>query len=91
MKKLRPPRELPAERLIFTEEFCGIVGEHEITAHNKSNPQHPAFDPEHPKPIRGPKGAPNRWWRPDAYAYIEVLRRRSEDNERRRVGADIAA
>ena len=84
MKKQRLPRELPVERLVFTEEFCGVVGEHPITAGNKSNPAHPSFDPDHPKPIKGPPGAPARWWLPDAYKYIEVLRRRSDERERAR-------
>jgi hypothetical protein len=64
---------------VFTEEFAGVVGEHEVTARQKSNPKHPSYDPEHPKPIKGPPGAPARWWLPDAYAYIEILRRRSEE------------
>jgi hypothetical protein len=40
----------------------------------------------HPKPIKGPPGAPSRWWLPAAYAYIEVLRRRSEEREANRAG-----
>jgi hypothetical protein len=79
MKRKRAPRELPLERLIFTEELAGIIGEHEITAHNKSNPTHPSFDPDHPRPVKGPKGAPARWWLPDAYRYIEILKQRSQD------------
>jgi hypothetical protein len=91
MKKLRPPRELPIERLVFTEELCGVVGEHPVTALNKSNPSHPSFDPEHPKPIKGAPGAPHRWWLPDCYRYIEVLRRRSEERERQRADHVAAA
>ena len=91
MKKLRPPRELPVEQLISTEELAGILCEHQITTHNKSNPTHPAYDPDHPKPVKGPKGAPCRWWQPDAYKYIEILKQRSEERERQHAGADVAA
>lgn len=78
MKKQRPPRELPLERLVTTEELSGVLGEHEITAHNKSNPAHKSFDSDHPRPVKGPKGAPSRWWLPDAYEYIKILKQRSE-------------
>ena len=84
MKKKRSPCELPLERLVYTEEFAGVVGEHPTTAFYKSNPKHPSFDPDHPKPVKGPPGAPARWWLPDAYAYIEILKRRSEERERQR-------
>lgn len=93
MKKIRPPRELPLERLVFTEELAGILGEHAITALNKSNPAHKSYDPDHPKPLKGPKGSPNRWWLPDVYKYVEVLKRRSEEREQQRpdVSADVSA
>ena len=80
----RPKLELPAERLITTGEFCGIVREHRITAFRKSDPYHPDFDPDHPRPIKGPPGAPHRWWLPDAYHYIEILKARSDERERQR-------
>ena len=79
MKRKRAPRELPLERLIFTEELAGILGEHPITALNKSNPAHKSYDAEHPKPLKGPKGAPARWWLPDAYQYIAILKQRSDE------------
>ena len=82
MKKLRPPRALPDKRFVFTEVLAGILAEHEVTALQKSNPEHPSYDPAHPKPVRGPKGSPNRWWLPDVYAYVEVLKQRSDERER---------
>jgi hypothetical protein len=78
MKKKRPPRELPLERLVSTEELAGILGEHPITAYNKSNPEHKSYDPDHPQPVKGPKGSPSRWWLPDAYEYVEIRKQRSE-------------
>jgi hypothetical protein len=84
MKRQRPPRELPLERLVFTEELAGVIGEHPVTAHNKANPTHPSYDSEHPKPIKGPAGAPSRWWLPDAYRYIEILRARSDELDQRK-------
>jgi hypothetical protein len=82
-KTKRTPRALPIERLVYTKEAAGIIGEHPITAHNKSNPAHPSFDPDHPRPVKGPKGAPSRWWLPDLYQYVEVLRRRSSSSAER--------
>ena len=79
MKKQRPARELPLERLVSTEELAGVLGEHPVTCHNKSNSAHKSYDPDHPRPVKGPKGAPARWWLPDAYQYIGVLRQRSDE------------
>lgn len=77
-RKTRPPRMLPVERLVPTAEAAGILGEHKITCLNKANPGHKSFDPDHPRPVKGPPGAPSRWWVPDLYKYIEVLRQRSD-------------
>jgi hypothetical protein len=88
MKKKRAPRELPLERLVTTEELAGILGEHPATAVNKSNPEHDAFDPDHPKPIRGPKGSLFKWWLPDAYDYIAKLRKRSIDANAERAASE---
>src|SRR5690349_12521324 len=90
MKKKRPPRELPIERLVYTEVLCGVLGEHEVTANNKSNPDNPSYDPDHPKPIRGKPGAPSRWWLPDAYRYIEILKQRSDEREGARNAGVVA-
>ena len=49
-KKKRAARELPLERFVTTEEESGILAEHPVTSFNKSNPDHPDYDAEHPKP-----------------------------------------
>jgi hypothetical protein len=90
MKKIRPPRELPIERLVLTEELAGVIGEHPVTALNKANPTHRSFDADHPRPIKGPPGAPARWWLPDAYRYIDTLRRRSAECEQKRDDVDTS-
>ena len=49
----RPTLELPAARLVYTKEFCGVVREHPITAFNKSNAAHPqAMTPTTRSPSR---------------------------------------
>jgi hypothetical protein len=81
-KRRRLSRRLPDKRLVSTATLAGVIGEHPVTAHNKSNPNHESYDQAHPKPIRGPKGAPHRWWLPDAYDYIEILKQRSEERSK---------
>lgn len=88
-KKKRAARELPLERFVTTEEESGILAEHPVTSFNKSNPDHPDYDAEHPKPIRGPAGAPCRWWLPDIYRYAEKLKQRSEGRAPRKVKAGV--
>jgi hypothetical protein len=81
-KTKRTPRALPIERLVYTKEAAGILAEHPVTLLNKSNPAHPSFDADHPRPaVKGPKGAPARWWLPDIYRYVEVLKQRSSSRK----------